>query len=51
MLEEIIQFQDTLNNKVVLLTGGGGGIGLETARILLYMGAKVIIAENDKKNK
>jgi NAD(P)-dependent dehydrogenase (short-subunit alcohol dehydrogenase family) len=32
-----------------LLTGGGGGIGLETVKILLYMGAKVIVAEKDNK--
>ena len=48
MLEKIKPFQDVLKNKVILLTGGGGGIGLETAKVLLYMGAKVIVAEKDK---
>lgn len=35
--------------KVVLITGAGGGIGFETARSLLWLGAKVIIAELNKK--
>jgi NAD(P)-dependent dehydrogenase (short-subunit alcohol dehydrogenase family) len=38
-----------LDNTVVLITGGGGGIGLEAARSLLWLGAKVVIAEIDKK--
>ena len=46
-MENIKSFQGSLKNKVVLLTGGGGGIGLETVKNLLYMGAKVIIAENN----
>ena len=33
---------------MVLLTGAGGGIGLETAKAFICMGAKVIIAEFDK---
>lgn len=48
MNEKIKSFREILKRNVVLLTGGGGGIGLETAKILLYMGARVIIAENDK---
>lgn len=36
-----------LLDKVVLLTGGGGGIGYEASRAFSYMGAKVIIAELD----
>ena len=36
-----------LQNKVVLITGGGGGIGLEASRAFAYMGAHVIIAEID----
>ncbi len=39
--------REALLNKTVLLTGGGGGIGLEAARAFSYMGAKVIIAEID----
>lgn len=38
-----------LAGKLVLLTGGGGGIGLESARSLLWLGAKVVIAESDRK--
>lgn len=34
-----------LAGKTVILTGGGGGIGLETARALVWLGANVIIAE------
>lgn len=40
--------QDQLNGRVILITGAGGGIGYETARALLWLGASVIIAEIDK---
>jgi NAD(P)-dependent dehydrogenase (short-subunit alcohol dehydrogenase family) len=40
--------KDMLTGMVVLLTGGGGGIGFEAARSLLWLGAKVAIAEIDK---
>lgn len=34
-----------LSNKIVLLTGAGGGIGFEAAKAFAEMGAKVLIAE------
>ncbi len=37
-----------LSGRVAIVTGAGGGIGFETARSLLWLGAKVIIAEIDK---
>jgi citronellol/citronellal dehydrogenase len=35
---------DLFQGKVALITGGGSGIGLRTARELVQLGAKVIIA-------
>lgn len=37
-----------LSGRVAIVTGAGGGIGFETARSLLWLGAKVVIAEIDK---
>lgn len=40
--------KDKLSGCIALITGGGGGIGFETARSLIWLGATVIIAEIDK---
>ena len=45
ILEEHNFSREALANKVVLITGGGGGIGYEATRAFSYMGAKVIVAE------
>lgn len=37
--------QAALAGKTVILTGAGGGIGYETARALVWLGANVVIAE------
>jgi NAD(P)-dependent dehydrogenase (short-subunit alcohol dehydrogenase family) len=39
----------SLADQVAIVTGAGGGIGFETARALAWLGAKVVIAEIDKK--
>jgi len=40
--------QDALAGEVAVVTGAGRGIGLEAARALAWLGARVIIAEIDK---
>jgi NAD(P)-dependent dehydrogenase (short-subunit alcohol dehydrogenase family) len=40
--------QAALAGDVVIVTGAGGGIGFEAARSLLYLGARVAIAEIDE---
>lgn len=47
ILEKNNYDRNALQNKVVLITGGGGGIGIEASRAFAYMGAQVIIAEID----
>jgi NAD(P)-dependent dehydrogenase (short-subunit alcohol dehydrogenase family) len=47
ILEKNNYDRHALQNKVVLITGGGGGIGIEASRAFAYMGAHVIIAEID----
>lgn len=49
LIEKNISFKNKLEGKVILLTGAGGGIGFETAKALVYMGAKVIVAEMNKR--
>ena len=41
--------QNSLKDQVAIVTGSGRGIGFEAARSLAWLGAKVIIAEIDKK--
>lgn len=41
---------DTLRGETVIVTGAGGGIGLEAARALLWLGANVVIAEINQQN-
>ena len=45
---DIQEYKGTLAGKVVLITGAGGGIGLETARCFVTMGAKVVVLDNDR---
>lgn len=45
---DIQEYKGTLAGKVVLITGAGGGIGLETARCFVVMGAKVVVLDNDR---
>jgi NAD(P)-dependent dehydrogenase (short-subunit alcohol dehydrogenase family) len=41
---------DSLAGETIIVTGAGGGIGYETARALLWLGANVIIAEINPTN-
>jgi len=42
--------QDTLKGETIIVTGAGRGIGYETARSLVWLGANVVIAEIDEQN-
>ena len=45
LIEKNKSLNNVLKDKMILLTGAGGGIGLETAKAFVYMGANVTIAE------
>jgi 3-oxoacyl-[acyl-carrier protein] reductase len=36
-----------INGRVALITGGGGGLGLATARLLVEEGVRVVLCDND----
>ena len=42
------QFAGRMAGKLVLLTGGGGGIGVEAGLAFVEMGATVLLAECDR---
>ncbi|MCW4001070.1 MAG: SDR family oxidoreductase [Candidatus Bathyarchaeota archaeon] len=42
--------QQTLRDEVIVVTGAGRGIGYEAARALVWLGAKVVVAEIDEIN-
>jgi len=48
VIEKDSSLENILNGKVVLITGAGGGIGLEAAKAFAYMGARIIVAEIDR---
>ncbi len=45
---DIQEYKGTLTGKVVLITGAGGGIGLETSKCFAVMGAKVVLLDIDR---
>lgn len=48
LIEKSNLHRDSLDGRVAVVTGAGRGIGLETARALLWLGARVIVAEVDE---
>jgi NAD(P)-dependent dehydrogenase (short-subunit alcohol dehydrogenase family) len=42
--------KDSLRYEVAIVTGAGRGIGFETAKALVWLGANVVIAENNEQN-
>ncbi len=45
---DIQDFKGSRAGQVVLITGAGGGLGLETARCFVTMGAKDVVLDNDR---
>ena len=50
LLSQLGLSSETLCGETVIVTGAGGGIGYETARALLWLGANVVIAEINQPN-
>lgn len=48
LVEKIPSARNALAGKTAIVTGAGGGIGLEAAKALRYMGARVAIIEIDR---
>lgn len=48
LIDKKPNYGSRLQEKVILLTGAGGGIGFEAAKAFAYMGAAIIIAEINK---
>jgi NAD(P)-dependent dehydrogenase (short-subunit alcohol dehydrogenase family) len=42
--------QQSLSGQIAIVTGAGGGIGYEACRSLIWLGARTVIAEINKKN-
>lgn len=48
LIEKLPEVKNSLTEKIIILTGAGGGIGFETAKAFAYMGAKIVIGEIDR---